>query len=292
MMDRAWVGSPRLTLLACCLSFFMVILDGAVVNAALPAIGADLGCSPAASLWVVNASGLAFAALLLPAGALGDRLGARRVFAAGLGLFTAASAACGLAPTLEALLVARALQGAGAAALTPGSLALLAHAFPDPRGRARAFGLWGAVGGLAMAGGPVLGGVVADWLGWHSVFLIGVPLGVVALTVTFWHVAPVRPATGGADLLGQALTAAAVGGLSFALIETRARGWGSPVILAAMATALTAAGLLAVRIGAARRGADARSGRFAAANAVAFAHSFGLYGLLFALSWFFQSRCG
>jgi MFS transporter, DHA2 family, methylenomycin A resistance protein len=149
-------------LIAICLGYFVVILDATVVTVALPALSRDLGGGVSGLQWVVDAYTLVFAGLLLTAGALGDRVGARRVFNLGMLLFTAASAACAAAPSIAVLVAARVVQGVGAALLVPSSLSLLRASYTDPAERARAVGLWGAVAGIAAASGPVLGGVLVS----------------------------------------------------------------------------------------------------------------------------------
>ncbi|WP_251983389.1 MFS transporter, partial [Streptomyces rapamycinicus] len=168
-------------LLAICLGYFLVILDVTVVNVAVPRIGAGLGAGQGALQWIVDGYTLVFAGLLLLCGGLGDRLGHRRVFLAGLGLFTVASAACALAPTAGFLIGARLAQGAGAATMVPASLALLGALHPEPGARARAFGVWGGIAGVAAAAGPVLGGVLVWGVGWRTVFLVNIPLGALAI---------------------------------------------------------------------------------------------------------------
>jgi MFS transporter, DHA2 family, methylenomycin A resistance protein len=168
-----------------CVGYFLVLLDVTVVNVAVPAIGGGLGVDVTGLQWVVNGYALALAALLLVGGALGDSCGHRRVVLAGLALFGAASAACGLAPTVGVLVAARVLQGVGAALLLPGTLAIITRAFPEPSAKARAIGVWAGVGSVALPAGPVLGGWAVASFGWRSVFLVNVPVvlaaGLVAL---------------------------------------------------------------------------------------------------------------
>ncbi len=186
-------------LLAVSLGYFMVILDATAVNLALPAIGHDLGGGITGLQWVVDGYTLAFAALLLSAGVAGDRFGPRRVFLAGLVLFTAASAGCALAPALGVLVIIRLIQGAAAALLVPSSLALLQASYPDRARRARAVGLWGGIGGLAAASGPVLGGGLTAAASWRLVFAINIPVGLLAWWLTRRRVAsPPGQGTGAA----------------------------------------------------------------------------------------------
>src|ERR1700761_924347 len=189
-------GRARWALLATRLGFAVVQLDVSVVNVAIKPIGADLGGGVTGLQWVVGAYTLAFAALILSAGALGDRIGARRVFVAGFTLFTLASAACGLAPTLGVLIAARAVQGVGAAVLVPCSLSLLNHAYHDEQARARAIGLWAAAASVALSAGPLVGGVLTSVLGWRSIFFINAPRGVAGIALTLGFAAETPRAAG------------------------------------------------------------------------------------------------
>jgi len=217
-------------------AIFMSNLDLFIVNVALPSIGRDFGGSSLAGLsWVLNAHAIVFGALLVPAGRLGDRTGQRRVFLAGIAIFTAASAACAAAPGLAVLVAARVLQAAGAAALIPTSLALLLAATPGPQrgGRVRA---WAAVGGLSAALGPVAGGLLVQ-ANWRWVFLVNLPVGVAALLagVRVLPHPPPRPAEPLPDLAGVVLLTAAVGGLTGGLVEGPARGWSSAMVIGLLA---------------------------------------------------------
>ena len=173
-----------LTLIATSLGFAVVQLDVSVVNVAIRPIGAALGGDISALQWVVSAYTVAFAALILSAGALGDRIGAKRVFIAGFSVFTAASAICGLAPSLAVLIAARALQGAGAALLVPCSLTLLNHTFSEPRERSRAIGRWAVGASAALSAGPLVGGVLTATLGWRAIFFINAPIGLTGILLT------------------------------------------------------------------------------------------------------------
>src|ERR1700729_545558 len=170
-----------IALLSVCLGFFVIQLDVTIVNVALPAIQREIGGSLAGLQWVIDAYTLALASIMLTAGSTADRIGARKVFVLGLTAFAVGSAACAAAPSLGVLIAARAVQGLGASALLPCSLALLVHQFPDPRARAGALGVWGGLGSLGVALGPVFGGVLVAMAGWRSIFLVNVP--VCALTV-------------------------------------------------------------------------------------------------------------
>ncbi len=170
---------PIWTLALTAVAFFMVALDALVVVTALPAIQRDLHASLSMLEWTVNAFTLAFAAGIITAAALGDRLGRRRVFTSGLILFSVASAACALAPSATLLIAARAIQGVGAAMVMPLSLTILVSAFPPER-RGAVVGIWGGIGGLAVASGPLVGGAVTQGLDWHWIFWVNVPIGIVA----------------------------------------------------------------------------------------------------------------
>src|SRR5436190_7888932 len=186
-MNRKWW-----TLGAVSVATFMLLLDITVVNTALPAIQRDLGGNFTDLEWVIDAYTLSLAALVLVAGSLADRLGRRRVFAWGLGIFSAASLLCALAPDPTFLNLARALQGVGGAIMFAVSLALVAQEFPSGPERGMAMGIYGATIGIAVAIGPLVGGALTDGLGWQSVFLLNVPIGVAAIAVTDWKVAEAR----------------------------------------------------------------------------------------------------
>src|SRR5689334_829717 len=232
-------SSPRWTLVASSFGLGMALLDVTVVNVAVSAIQGGLHTGVRGLSWVIDGYTLAFASLLLLAGGLGDRLGARRMFVAGLAVFTAASALCGAAPGLGTLVFARILQGVGAALFMPSSLAILRQAYPGLQERARAIGIWSALTAIAAASGPLLGGVLVGAFGWRSIFLVNVPLGIVALAMAFRFVGPSpRSLGGGPDLLAQLTAAASLALFTWALIERPARGWSSPLILLAIAASL------------------------------------------------------
>ncbi|GAA1086137.1 MULTISPECIES: MFS transporter [Kitasatospora] len=217
------MGTPRArwVLLATVLGSGMAMLDGTVVNVALPRIGEDLDASLAALQWTVNAYLLTLAALILLGGSLGDRYGRRRVFLIGVAWFAAASAICAAAPTIEVLIAARALQGIGGALLTPGSLAMLQAVFhPDDRGAA--VGAWSGLGGVAAAVGPFLGGWLVDGPGWRWIFLINVPVAVAVIAVAGRHVPETRDPdrSGRFDVPGAVLAALALAGVTYALTDT------------------------------------------------------------------------
>jgi len=212
-------------LLAVSLGYFMVILDATAVSLALPALGQDLGGGITGLQWVVDGYTLTFAALLLSCGVAGDRFGPRRVFLAGLVLFTAASACCALAPAIGVLVLVRLIQGAAAALLVPSSLALLQASYPDPARRARAVGLWGGIGGLAAASGPVLGGGLTAAASWRLVFAINIPVGLLAWCLTRRRVAsPPGQRDRRGDPIGQITAIVALTALIAGLIEAGPHG--------------------------------------------------------------------
>ena len=283
------VGTPagRWVILATVLGSGMAFLDGTVVNVALPAIGRELGGGLSGLQWTLDAYLLTLGALLLLGGALGDRYGRRRVYVVGLVWFSVASALCGLAPSLEALVAARALQGVGGALLVPGSLALLSASFhADDRGRA--VGAWSGLGGVAGAIGPFLGGWLVDAASWRLVFLINLPLAAVTVWVVRAHVPESRDAAavsgGKLDVAGAAAATVGLAGVVFALIEGAAEGLSARVALAAV---VGIAALIAFP-GLERRHPEPlvplelfRSGQFSGANATTFAVYGAFAGALF-----------
>jgi DHA2 family methylenomycin A resistance protein-like MFS transporter len=286
-----------LTLGACCLGLFMVMLDNTVVNVALPSIRRELGANVSGLQLVLDAYILVFASLLLTAGSLGDRYGRRRVFRAGMVVFTVGSALCGLAPTLPALIGARALQAIGGAALLPSSLAILTAAFPDPRERVQAIGLWSGVSAMALAAGPVVGGLLTDAFGWRWVFYVNLPIGVASFLVAGRVVAESRnPAPRRLDLPGLLLGSLGLGALTLGLIEGNQRGWGSPAILALLAAGTV--GLAAFLVVEARRPEPMlalrffRDKAFTTANTVVLLAGFALLGFVFFNTLYFQAVHG
>jgi EmrB/QacA subfamily drug resistance transporter len=233
-LDRRWK-----VLLVTASAVFMAFLDVTIVNVAFPSIRAEFpGTSLAGLSWVLNAYNIVFAALLVPAGRMADLLGRRRVFFWGLGLFLAASAACGLAPSAGALVAARVVQAAGAALLVPTSLGLLLPEFPIER-RATATALWGATGGVAAAAGPSLGGLLIEWTDWRLVFFVNLLFGAAALLPARRLLRESRDPDRGAvpDALGIVLLAGGVAALALAIVEAPDWGWGSPRVLAVFAAA-------------------------------------------------------
>jgi MFS transporter, DHA2 family, methylenomycin A resistance protein len=285
-----------LALVVICLGYFMVIVDSTVVNVALPAIGRELHGGVAGLQWVVDGYTLSFAGLLLTGGALAERLGARRVFSAGLVIFAAASAACGLAPGLGFLVAARLVQGAGAALLVPSSLVLLQAAYPTREGRARAFGVWGAIAGIGAASGPIIGGLLVTEWSWRGAFFLNLPFATAAMALTGRAVPATAPRPRNVDLPGQFLGVAGLGLLTWSLVEAGQIGWTSPFVLAGFCLAAVAWAGFA---GAEHRGADpmlplglfARSA-FRAGSAVGLLINLGFYGQLFLMSLYLQDVRG
>lgn len=290
-----------LLLLGLSLGYFMVMLDTTVVTVALPAIGADLSGSLSGLQWVSNGYTLAFAALLLTAGALSDRYGGRKVFLAGLWLFAIFSGASAVAGSIGTLIALRALLGVAGALLLPTSLAIIAHAYTESAARARAMGVWAAISGSALAAGPLVGGVVTDTVGWQAIFLLNVPVALVSIAITAKHAPASAPKPSkGVDLPGQVTAVLALAGLTYALIEGRPQGWGSLQVLVGLAVFLVGGVLFVL---AERRPETAThapmlppamfhnrtlsTGLFAGLIV-----NFGLSGVLFVLSLFFQETHG
>src|SRR5262245_39099288 len=236
-LDRRWK-----VLLVTAVAVFMAFLDVTIVNVAFPSIREAFPDASLAELsWVLNAYNIVFAALLVPAGRLADLLGRRRMFFVGLGSFIAASALCGLAPSVEFLIAARIVQAAGAAFLVPTSLGLVLPEFPIER-RASATALWAAIGGVAAATGPSLGGLLISWADWRLVFFVNLVLGVAAWVPARRLLHEIRDPDRGAvpDALGIALLAAGVGLLSLGIVQAPSWGWGSERVLGAFAVSILA----------------------------------------------------
>jgi EmrB/QacA subfamily drug resistance transporter len=276
-------------------SFFMVALDALVVATALPAIHRSIGGSIATLEWTVNAYGLTFAAGIITAAALGDRLGRRRVYVAGLLLFTIASAACALAPTAGWLIAARAVQGLGSAAVTPLSLTILSSSFPPAR-RGSIIGIWGGIGGLAVAGGPLAGGAVVQGLDWHWIFWINVPIGLVAAVLSAIFLPDSRGPANRLDLPAVPLVAGGAAAIAWALVQAGSTGWTDPKAVTAFCAG---AALLAGFVIRERRAAEPmlplrlfRSRTFSAANVSAFLTSGAIFSAAFLTVQYFQLGMG
>lgn len=289
--------TARRVLAATSVSYVIVLLDTSIVNVALNDIATSLATHIEGLQWVMNAYTLAFASLLLSGGKLGDRRGARNIYLAGLALFTLASVACGMAPDLPTLVMARVLQGAGAAMLVPCSLKLINQACPDPHQRARAVGIWVACGGIAMAAGPLVGGILIQLFDWRSIFFVNVPVGLlgIGMTLRIPGDATALPAQR-FDLAGQLSAIIALGGLIAVLIEGRALGWGSPVIVAGIA--LTVIAWVVFLVAELRHRepmlplALFNNGIFAGSTCVSMASAFVFYGLFFVTSLDWQQAKG
>jgi DHA2 family methylenomycin A resistance protein-like MFS transporter len=287
-------AGARRSLAVAALGFFVITLNTLVVGVALPSIGRDLGGGVAGLQWVVDGYTLMLAALLLSAGALSDRIGARRAYALGLAAFVVTSAVCGLASTLGALVAARLAQGAAAAAMMPASLALIREGYHDPAERARAIAIWSVGAGVASAAGPVVGGFLT-LLSWRAVFFINLPVCAVALYLLLRvQRSPRRPAP--FDWVGQVTAILGMGALIYGLIEGGADGFGAPPVLGALAVA--AAALVAFFVAQAR-GAHPlvplglfRSRPVAVSVSAGFAFSVVFVGLVFLLSLYYQEVRG
>ncbi|WP_030746150.1 MFS transporter [Streptomyces sp. NRRL S-31] len=280
-----------------CAGYFMVILDVTIINVAVPVVGRDLAASLTGIQWITDGYTLVLAGFLMTGGALGDRLGNRRVFCAGVTVFTLASAACAAAPGAAFLVAARMAEGFGAALIVPGSLALLQEAYPEPAARSRAFGLWGAMAGIAASAGPLLGGLLVSTLGWRWVFLVNLPVGAACLALTPRYVAPSPRRTDRAlDRPAQAAVVAAVALLTAALNEAGRRGWSDPAVLTGLALALAAGAAFVLRERFARTPALPprllRSRELGGATAVGLLFNFGFYGMVFTASLYFQHERG
>ncbi|MET9243096.1 MFS transporter [Nonomuraea sp. NPDC003709] len=224
---------------------FVALLDLTIVNVAAPSIQADLHTDLAGLQWMVDGFVLALAALMLSGGSLGDRYGRKRMFLSGMGVFVVASVLCALAPALAVLVAGRCLQGAAAAVIVPGALSLVGQAVPDPRARARVMGYWGMAGALAVIAGPLLGGLLVDTLGWPSIFLVNVPVGLVAIVIGLRAIPEsADPQHAALDPAGQVLVIGALGALSYGIIEARTHGWGSWITMGSLAAAVLAAALV------------------------------------------------
>ena len=232
-------GTARFVLAATVLASSMTFIDGSVVNAALPIVRAQLRASPSAAQWIVESYMLFLSSLLLVGGALGDRFGRRIVFVGGTALFSAASGWCGIAPDVEQLIIARGVQGIGAALLVPGSLALISANFPEGQ-RGRAIGTWAALTSIAAGIGPLIGGWLADHFSWRWIFFLNLPLGVIVLAVALTRVPESRGEveTGGVDWIGALLGTATLGALVVGLIDAATAGFGSKPVIASLTAGL------------------------------------------------------
>ena len=290
---RAGVGWAPL--LAVCCGYFMVILDVTIVNVAAPAIGRDLGASLTDLQWIVDGYTVAFAGLLLLGGALGDRWGHRRVFCVGVAMFTLASLGCMLAWNVISLKGFRLAEGCGAALLVPSSLALLQQVYVSPGARARAFGAWGAIAGVAATAGPLVGGVLTNTVGWRWVFVINLPVGLVCIAMTVRLVDPSAPdRRRGIDLTGQLAVAVTVAALITALNEVGRQGIAGPAVLGGLLLAAVAGVGLGLRERSSATPPVPRamlnSRPLTGGTAIGLLFNFGFYGMIFAASVYLQQH--
>lgn len=288
---------PWLVLAICCMSLLIVSLDITILNVALPAVRRDLDTTVSGLQWTVDAYTLVLASLLMLSGSTADRIGRRRVFRIGLGVFTAASLLCSLAPGLGWLIAARMLQAVGGSMLNPVAMSIISNTFTDSRQRARAIGVWSGVVGISMAAGPIIGGALVESAGWRAIFWINVPIGLAALFLTTRYVPESRAArTRRVDPVGQLLVVVLLAALTYAIIESPELGWTSPVVLGCAAAALGA--LLGLLWYEPRRTDPLidlrffRSAPFSGATVIAVAAFAGLGGFLFLSSLYLQDVRG
>jgi len=274
--------SQGIALAAISTGFLMITLDATIVNVALGAIGSDLGGAPSVAQWVVDGYTVAFASLLLLAGSLADRIGVRRGFVVGLAVFVVASAACALASSVAFLIAARVAQGVGAAWLMACSLALIAHTFAEPQARRRALAVWGAVSGIGLASGPLVGGILVASIGWRAIFFANVPIGLVAGWLLLRHVTETPRRRRSFDLPGQALAMFSLASMTAGFINAGAHGWAAGLTL----TLVIAGGVAAAAFMLLERTARSplidpaifRDATFSTAVAIGFLFNFCLYG--------------
>src|SRR5258707_1078863 len=296
-MSKVHRTNKAITLVVCCLGAFMILLDTSIVTLALPKIQVDLHASLSDLQWAFDAYTLPFAALMLTAGTFGDRFGRKRVFLVGLVLFVIGSLLCGFASALGWLLAGRAVQGMGAAALSTSSLSVLVVAFPDPKGRAQAIGLFSGISGIALAVGPLVGGLLIQIGNWPAIFFVNVPLGVIALALVWPGLSESRnPNAQRIDLLGQLLVIIGLGCLVMALIESSSQGWTSPLIIGFL---VGAAVFLIAFLLVETRGREPLLPlklfgipMFSAGNVVALVFGFATLGPIFFLAQYFQQVQG
>jgi DHA2 family methylenomycin A resistance protein-like MFS transporter len=290
--DRSRLAKS-VTLAGMSLGYAVVQLDVTIVNTALSSIGNALGGGVPELQWVVTAYTIAFAALILTAGALGDRIGAKKTFMAGFAIFTAASLACALAPAAMILIAARVLQGMGAAILVPNSLALLNHAYPDEKERGRAVGIWAAGASLALTAGPFVGGGLIAIVGWRSIFLVNLPIGLAGLWLTWRWADETKPLPHRElDLAGQGIAIGALGCLAATIIEGGISGWGNSWVIAGFVVSAILAALFLLREQRAQQPmlplALFKRRLFSQMSFVGLLVNVPFYGLIFVLSLYFQ----
>jgi EmrB/QacA subfamily drug resistance transporter len=292
---RPLAGRALWALVITSVAGFMAALDNLVVTTALPSIRADLGGALPDLEWTVNAYTLTFAVLLMFGAALGDRFGRRRLFLVGLTVFTGASAAAAMAPGINELIAARAVQGVGAAIMMPLTLTLLTAAVPAER-RGMVFGIWGAVNGLAVAGGPLIGGTLTEHASWHWIFWLNVPVGLLLLPLARLRLAESRAADARLDARGTALISLGLFGIVYALVSEASHGWTSPRVLGGLiGGALLVAAFVRHGMTADRPMLPMRMFRqrgFSAINAASLLMFTGMFGSIFLLSQFLQNVLG
>ncbi|MDN3020358.1 MFS transporter [Streptomyces sp. S.PB5] len=286
----------RLLVLAiCCMSLLIVSLDNTVLNVALPSMQRDLDATTSGLQWTIDAYTLVLASLLMLAGSTADRIGRKRVFAAGLVIFTIGSVLCSLAPNLDALVAFRMVQAVGGSMLNPVAMSIITNTFTDPRERARAIGVWGAVVGISMAAGPLVGGLLVDSVGWRSIFWINLPVGLAALLLTLRYVPESRaPKPRRVDPVGQVLVIALFGSLTYAIIEAPNSGFTAVLPFAVIAVAALA-GLLGYEPRRAEPLIDLRffrSAPFSGATVIAVSAFAALGGFLFLSTLYLQNVRG
>jgi EmrB/QacA subfamily drug resistance transporter len=282
------------TLIATGLGLFMIFLDALIVNVALPDIQSQFNAGESGMQWVVAAYSLTMAMFMMSGGTFGDHNGRRLAYLVGIALFCLASLACGLAPSIVVLIVARGCQGIGAALVNVASLALVSAAFSDAQARARAIGIWTGIAAIGLAIGPTLGGVLTENVGWRSIFLFNPLIGIIAIVLTLRFVGESRdPASRSFDVPGQLLFIVGIGALTYALIQGGRSGWLSPVILTSLATAVVMLVLFVLyELRAGDPMMDVRVFRnpvYDAAIFAAFATLFCVYGAIFIITQYFQN---
>jgi len=274
------------------MGFFMVCLDATVVNVALSNLKISLDTNLSGLQWAITSYTITFAAMLLSAGSLGDRIGPKKVFCIGLIVFTFASVLCGLAQSLSFLVFSRVLQGIGAALLVANSLSILQGIFIDPSDRAKAFGVWGGVGGVAIAVGPVIGGVLIASFGWPSAFFLNIPFGIIGLIIALKYIPEMEVLPRQIKPVAQTFIATALGALAYAFIAAGTNGWhSSRVIISTVVFVLSVIGFVFIEVYSAvpmlPRGIF-RSRRFTAATIIGLIINLGFYGQLFVMIMYFQ----
>ncbi|MGB3307085.1 MAG: MFS transporter [Thermomicrobiales bacterium] len=284
-------------LMATCVALFMAILDNLVVNVAIPTISEDLSPSASQLQWIVSAYTLVFASVQITAGGLGDRLGRKRMFLFGVAIFTATSGLAAFVNSTETLILARAVQGFGGAFIMPLSLSLVSQAFPEEE-RAKALGIWSAIMASGLAFGPIVGGLIVEYWSWHWIFLINVPIGIIALVLGSAVIRESKDDSGRAvtDIPGTVLVTAAIGLLTWGLIDAGERGWGdNRVLLSLLGSAIVFAAFIVVELRSANPMVPLgffKSATFTVANIDSFVIAFMISGVAFSMTLYFQNVHG